>query len=228
MDGVKYQIIKATYNLYYDSPKPANPNIEYPKTTMGFSDQTILWDNDRGMIRSYSERFRIQIETNFGDVFVFRGRASAEVTDIASVVNVETLNKVKEQITQMGIENTDVTASSKGITISIENIQFRADSAVLQGSEQTKLKKISEILKAFPDNDLLITGHTAKVGSEESCQALSEERASAVADYLIKLGTKDKKHVFMKGMGASDPIADNNTEEGKAKNRRVEITIMEQ
>lgn len=227
-DGVKYQIIKANYRLYYDSPKPANPNVEYPASTQGFSDQTILWDNEKGMIRSYSERFRIQIETNFGDIFVFKGRATAEVTDIASVKNAETIAKVKEQISELGIENTDVKANDKGITISIENIQFKADSAILQASEQAKLKKISEILKAFPDNDLLVVGHTALAGTPESCQALSEERANSVADYLVKQGTKDRKHIFTQGKGASEPIAPNTTANGMAKNRRVEITIMEQ
>ena len=227
-DGVKYQIIKANYNLYYDSPVPENPSIEYPAKTMGFSDQTILWDSERGMIRSYSERFRIQIETNYGDVLVFKGFANAEVTDVANVADPEMLEKVKQQITEMGIQDTDVKATEKGITISIENIQFKPESAILQPSELEKLEKISEILKAFPDNDLLVVGHTALAGTAESRQRLSELRAASVADFLINQGAKDKKHIFTKGVGASQPIASNDTPGGKAKNRRVEITIMGQ
>ena len=140
----------------------------------------------------------------------------------------EMLEKVKQQITEMGIQDTDVKATEKGITISIENIQFKPESAILQPSEQEKLEKISEILKAFPDNDLLVVGHTALAGTEESRQRLSELRAASVADFLINQGAKDKKHIFTKGVGATQPIASNDTPGGKAKNRRVEITIMGQ
>ena len=58
-------------------------------------------------------------------------------------------------------------------------------------------------------------------------QLLSEERASAVAEYLIGLEVRDRFHVFTQGFGATRPVATNQTEEGKAKNRRVEITIMD-
>ena len=89
------------------------------------------------------------------------------------------------------------------------------------------MKKIAQILNAYPDNDLLVTGHTALRGTKESRQKLSEERAQAVANYLIRNKVRDKYHVFAKGLGAEVPIADNKTEAGRAKNRRVEITIMD-
>ncbi|MBO4728954.1 MAG: OmpA family protein, partial [Spirochaetaceae bacterium] len=87
-------------------------------------------------------------------------------------------------------------------------------------------EKISEILRNYPANDLLISGYTARAGTEESCIALSKERAAAVADFLVKLGVKDASCIFTQGFGSSFPIADNSTTEGMARNRRVEITIM--
>ena len=113
------------------------------------------------------------------------------------------------------------------MTLSIENIQFRPDSDILMPSERAKLDKIAQILNAYPDNDLLVTGHTALRGTKESRQQLSEERAQAVADYLIRKNVRDKYHVFTHGMGGDAPIADNRTEAGRARNRRVEITIMD-
>ena len=127
----------------------------------------------------------------------------------------------------MNIEDVSVKKSDKGLVISLENIQFKPDSAVLLESEMIKLKKIGEVLKQFSQNDILVTGHTAMAGNAKLRQKLSEQRAQVVADYLIKLGIKDAYHIFTKGFGATQPVASNDTEDGKAKNRRVEIIIMD-
>lgn len=234
-DGQKLHVIKAIYNLYFASPKPDMNSIspakdeyfDYPISTMGYSDQTIYWDNQRGTIQSYTEKFRIQLETVYGNTFVFQGTAGAEITELKQVNNVATIEKVQKEIEDLGIKNTAVSADEKGITISIENIQFKPDSAILQESEKEKLIKIAKILSAFPENDLLISGHTALAGNAQSRQKLSEERASAVAEFLIDLGIKDSHHIFTQGFGATKPIAPNTNTEGMARNRRVEITIME-
>ena len=63
--------------------------------------------------------------------------------------------------------------------------------------------------------------------SEASCQTLSEERADSVAQYLIELGVRDKYHILTTGHGSKVPIAPNSTPKGMAKNRRVEITILD-
>ena len=70
-----------------------------------------------------------------------------------------------------------------------------------------------------------ITGHTDAVGSDEANQILSEGRANAVRDELIKRGIAAER-IEAEGKGESEPIADNATEEGRAKNRRVEFTII--
>jgi outer membrane protein OmpA-like peptidoglycan-associated protein len=233
-DGQKLHVIKATYNLYFTSPtmdsfttNSQNGYFDYPISTMGYSDQTIYFDNERGTIQSYTEKFRIQLETVYGNTFIFQGTAGAEVSDIQRVNTVATIEKVQKELEDLGIQNTEVVSDEKGITISIENIQFKADSAILQNSEKEKLKKIAQILSAFPDNDLLISGHTALAGNAESRQKLSEERANSVAEFLIELGVKDAHHIFTQGFGATKPIAPNTNTAGMARNRRVEITIME-
>lgn len=233
-DGQKLHIIKATYNLYFTSPNmnvsannSQNGYFDYPISTMGYSDQTIYWDNERGTIQSYTENFRIQLETVYGNTFVFQGTAGAEISDIQRVNTVATIEKVQKELEDLGIQNTEVVSDEKGITISIENIQFKADSAILQDSEKEKLKKIAKILSAFPENDLLISGHTALAGNAQSRQKLSEQRATSVAEFLIDLGVKDAHHIFTQGFGATKPIAPNTNTAGMARNRRVEITIME-
>ncbi|MBR5965928.1 MAG: OmpA family protein [Treponema sp.] len=200
---------------------------EVPVATQGYSHQIIWWDNDKGCIDHYREEFRIEILTSSNNILRFEGTAHAEVTDFARTADEKNVAAVIEKINDLGIDDVSVTAGEKGLTLSIENIQFKPDSDILLQSERAKLDKIAQILNAYPDNDLLITGHTALRGTKESRQKLSEERAQAVANYLIRKNVRDKYHVFTKGMGGDVPIADNSTEAGRAKNRRVEITIMD-
>lgn len=222
-----FQVISCKYNLYYESPVPRTPTSDYPVTTMGFSHRIIYWDNDKGMIDHSDETFRIVIETALGDTYDFSGTTHEEVTEFVRTATEENVKQVQQKVKELGIKNVSVKKSDKGLTLSIENIQFEADSAILQESEQEKLKKIAKIIAAYPDNDLLISGHTALAGTEKARQELSEQRADAVAQYLIELGVRDKFHIFTKGFGAKQPIARNDSEEEKAKNRRVEITILD-
>ena len=90
-----------------------------------------------------------------------------------------------------------------------------------------KLDGIVEILGRYPDRDILITGHTALAGTESGRLQLSVERAGAVANYFLELGVRNPDQILQRGVGAQEPVADNSTESGRRKNRRVEITIME-
>lgn len=228
VEGKELHKITAQYTMNFtNKQRPVDNRIDYPYTTMGYSNQTIYWDAINGCINSYSEEFRILIETAYGTTAVFEGTASAEISDFVTTKVKTTTNEIENQLKDLGVENTQVTKTDKGLTISIENIQFLPDSAVLRDSEKEKLKKIAQILSTYKENDLLITGHTALAGSAQARQKLSEERASSVASYLIELGVKDAYHIFSRGFGANQPIADNTTEEGKARNRRVEITILD-
>ena len=227
VDGKLLHVINVEYSIFYDIPVPKGAPSTYPVSSMGYSNQTIFWDNELGTIDSYEDEFRIILEMQNGDKFEFRGISSAEYTERERVSTEDTLMRLQEQLDNLDIENTSVSRDDIGITLSIENIQFMPDSAYLMESEKRKLEKIAELLKAFPNNDLLISGHTALSGTMESCQELSELRSEAVSEYLQKLGVKDAYHIFTRGFGASKPIGDNSTESGMAKNRRVEITIVE-
>lgn len=227
-DDGDLKVISVQYTLYSENPVPQNAETlqDFITSTMGYSRQTIWWDNEKGQIDHYIETFRITMDTAGGLTFDFTGTAQAEVTEFERSATEEKIAEVQKEIEKMGLENVGVEKTEKGLKLTIENIQFEPDSAILVKTEQEKLKLISEILTAY-ENDLLISGHTALAGSPESCQALSEERAASVADYLIKLGVRDKYHIFTQGFGARIPIASNRTEAGKAKNRRVEITILD-
>lgn len=222
-------IFEVKYNLHFsleDKNQFLN-GIEVPIETDGYSHQTIFWDSENGAINNYYENFQIVLKTNANNFFTFEGTANAEVTKLNPVSTEKNAHDMKEKISDLHIEDVSVKQNEKGLTLSLNNIQFKADSAILSESEKIKLQKLSPILSEYKDNDLLVSGHTALRGTENERQALSEKRAAAVADYLIQLGVCDKYHIFTQGFGSKIPVDTNATEDGRKKNRRVEITIME-
>lgn len=137
----------------------------------------------------------------------------------------DTLASMQQQVQEMGLANVSVKRTEEGLTLSVEKIQFEAESAVLRESEFAKLQQIAQILKAYP-NDIMVSGHTAKSNIGRPAQPLSEERAEAVAEYLVQQGVRTRDHIFTQGFGDTRPISPNDTEELRAVNRRVEITLM--
>ena len=108
----------------------------------------------------------------------------------------------------------------------IQNLQFKADSAELLPGEEKRLNQIAEILKLADGAQFLIEGHTADTGYEAGEMKLSKERADSIAAALAKRGIGSERFIC-KGSGSKKPIASNDTSEGKALNRRVEITILD-
>ncbi|MCR5606831.1 MAG: OmpA family protein [Treponema sp.] len=228
-NGKTLHKISVNYSIQFDAPAQEKlwQYNDYPQTTLGHSQQNLYFDVEKGALDHYDETFLISIETVHGNVYRFKGKSSAKVTNFERTRDTTTVQNVQDKIKSLGLENVNVIATDKGLTFSIENIKFLADSAILQDSEQEKLKQIARIIEEYPNNDLLITGYTALAGSKESRKKLSDERAQSVAQFLISLGVKDKKQVFIQGLGAENPVAPSDTEENKARNRRVEITILD-
>lgn len=231
-DGRILHLITAEYQLMYDLPpelilKSKKQAAVFPVTTMGTSKQNLYWDSSVGNLVDYDESFSIRLILNTGDVYDFIGTAHAKVTGLENFNRKKTLAEVKKQLNKLDLRNITVKESKEGITISIENIQFLPDSAELVQSEKEKLDRIAEVLKAYSERDLLITGHTALADTPEARQKLSVERANAVAQYLIEKKVREDHRIFTQGFGAERPIAPNTTEKNRAKNRRVEITIMD-
>ena len=110
-------------------------------------------------------------------------------------------------------------------------VKVTFDSGILFGFNSTKLSEeakssltaFAEVLKSTPDADVAILGHTDNVGTEKANQSVSEKRAKAVADHLKAQGVEGKQLKDVLGMNFSQPIASNDTEEGRAQNRRVEV-----
>ncbi len=107
----------------------------------------------------------------------------------------------------------------------LKNIQFELNSSQLQSISLIELNKLLQLMTDNPNIKVQISGHTDNTGSDVHNMQLSLDRAKAVADYLISKGI-DAKRLTWKGYGASKPVADNTTEEGRALNRRTEFTVV--
>lgn len=113
-----------------------------------------------------------------------------------------------------------------GETIVLNNIFFEFNSYELKNESILELDKVVDLLKKNPRVKILISGHTDNIGTQEYNKKLSEKRAEAVANYL-KSKTIDASRLKVIGYGDTRPISTNETEEGRASNRRTEITILE-
>jgi len=135
------------------------------------------------------------------------------------------MDKQAEEI-ERDIEGARVERVGEGIKITFSSgILFDIDKAALRAEAKENLSKLAKILKKYPDTNILIEGHTDATGSEEHNLELSRARAQAVANYLAGLGVDATRFTIM-GYGESQPIASNETPEGRQANRRVEIAIM--
>jgi outer membrane protein OmpA-like peptidoglycan-associated protein len=104
------------------------------------------------------------------------------------------------------------------------NITFRTDSADLNGSFFQVLDSVGLVLKEYEKTLIEVAGHTDNTGEASYNQALSERRASTVAQYLTSKGVLGQR-IMTVGGGESHPIASNDTPEGRQANRRVELTL---
>lgn len=120
----------------------------------------------------------------------------------------------------------EVERVGEGIKVTLpENIvNFAFDSAALTSAGKANLDKLSEVLKNNPDTNINIYGHTDSKGSDAYNQGLSERRAASVKDYLVSKGIASSR-MFAMGVGEKEPVATNDTEAGRAQNRRVEFAI---
>jgi len=126
-----------------------------------------------------------------------------------------------------GMSDASVEATDEGIRITLLNIQFMPDSAILVESERWKIQETANILRRIPNVRVQVSGHTALAGTAESMMRLSRERADNIASFLVVLGAVKSENISTVGYGATRPVASNATPEGMAANRRIEIMILE-
>lgn len=114
--------------------------------------------------------------------------------------------------------------SARGLIANMSDVLFRSGSVDLLPGARERLAKVSGIVLAYPSLHVSIEGHTDSVGSDEYNQDLSERRAQSVRDYFVRAGIPAGT-VDARGFGKAEPVASNETAEGRQQNRRVELVL---
>lgn len=106
------------------------------------------------------------------------------------------------------------------------HVLFDFDKSILTEADLKELQKAVTFVKKYPGASIRLDGYTDYIGSDAYNIKLSERRAAAVKDYLVKEAGVSSSRITAAGHGKANPVADNDTEGGRAKNRRVEISIL--
>ena len=125
---------------------------------------------------------------------------------------------------QRQIDLLEAKTTERGLVLTLGNVLFSTGRSDLKPGAVSALDKLVSFLNQYPDRNAVIEGHTDNVGSSASNQALSQRRADSVNTYLVQHGIQSQR-LNASGMGEDQPVANNETENGRQQNRRVEIII---
>lgn len=131
------------------------------------------------------------------------------------------VNTLKRQL-----ENLQLRQTESGVVVTLGDVLFDTGQATLLDSAKSSLAEVVDLLQTEPDKLIRIEGHTDSVGSSESNLALSEQRAASVRTALINLGVAENR-VTSIGLGEDFPIASNEDADGRARNRRVDVILLD-
>ena len=219
-----YDLIRVSYNYLVTYPE-----IESQiKKIEGKVRMLIYFDNKIGRER-YKE-YQANITFLWQNKFKrnYRINSFSRTIDTKRIENKEEVIKIlKNNLDQYGAV---VKKTKEGLSVNIM-INFQKDSSSLLEKEKSKLKKLAEVLsdKKFKNRNFLIKGHTSKFKAVSQKQhiKLSQARADAVANYLLKNKILEKKQVLTLGLGSKEPLYPDDDKANASKNRRVEILILD-
>ena len=137
-------------------------------------------------------------------------------------------NKMDKQAREIeqALPGAEVNRVEEGIVLVLgeNSVNFETNKSILTSAAKANLDKLIPVFESYADTDIVIYGYTDSTGPVDFNQKLSRDRAASVRNYLASKGLSNARFQT-KGMGPDDPIASNETVEGRSKNRRVEFTI---
>lgn len=226
-DGKTLLSIRSDYDLYQRTGFRYPKLRLYPLLMTGYSHQIHYFNAEKGREEGYEEEYKLVLTMNTGQVVEYTGKGESHLVEAKTMDKPAMVAEVKKGLEDRGLGDVEVKAAPRGVVINLDQIRFPSESAELIPSEREKVRLIGEILRQYPDRDILVEGHTADVVSASDPQVLSEARAAAVGNELVAEGVRRPDQIVYRGWGSSKPLVPNDTPENRAKNRRVEITVLE-
>lgn len=219
-------VINYYYSVNVDLSGAGFPD-DFPMRIAGENRGVLYWDMESNKPRNMEDAYQI--------AFIF-ATGTKELASAEFHMNIKTENRLYKNYTEKQKETAkdelkkdlpdgvDADVDKRGIVVRMNDLLFDLNSHNLRKDTRDKLDKIAEIIKKkYPDREITVEGYTDNSGENPYNQALSEKRAMKVSEYLKSKSGHDK--FSYKGYGPENPIGDNSTEEGRKKNRRVEIII---
>jgi outer membrane protein OmpA-like peptidoglycan-associated protein len=228
IDGEKIAKVSINYIINYTIRyrQGTSLNSMLPYRVVGYFNQLYYWNLDRGLPHSYRENFDYIFMLSTGDVMEYVGNSRAVLTLTAGAEEDEReIEELRSKLSET-IPSVEVSRTEQGILINIGEILFKFDSDELTQRADRDLDNIVEVLKDYTDRKVRVIGHTDSTGTEEYNLSLSLRRARRTSEELQRRDKSLRGRITYIGMGEKSPVATNSTEEGRRRNRRVEIIIM--
>ena len=187
---------------------------------------TILIDADTRTPVLIRDQIEEQYRYSDGRSIGFRGFALTFYSTPIALDRPGLVAQIERRLEESEVEDIEVTEDDEGVRLSLRDIRFVANEATILPEERGRLDALAETLAAVPDRSFLVVGHTADIGLPDAQQELSVRRARTVVEELTRRGIEADRLIF-EGRGGTEPVAPNDTEAGRAQNRRVEITVLE-
>ncbi|MBS0570154.1 MAG: OmpA family protein [Proteobacteria bacterium] len=189
----------------------------------------------QSMIRAEEvDRLRAEGEQSAQDAQAAQAQADQAQKLIAAQAKATDLARKEAQLAEAAnadlrrrLNNLTATRGAEGMQMTLGDIAFAPGQASLRPTAKASLGKLVAFVNRDPSKPIRIEGHTDSSGNTHANQVLSQRRADAVRDALVAAGVAANR-ITTAGLGESDPVADNGTEEGRARNRRVDVIVQDQ
>jgi OmpA-OmpF porin, OOP family len=223
--GTLVHHVTALYGLRYRAGQDPYGDPEI-REIQGSHEVTLLFASETGEILLFRDMIRRVAVTAAGDIIEHQGFSLTWFDDsprLDRAVFRDEARKIIDQGEETGLEVAEV---PEGMMIRLDDIRFVADQAVILPEERHRLDTVARILLTYPDKTVLVVGHTADLDRPEGQDRLSVERAESIVAELTRRNVEPGRLLY-EGRGAREPIAPNDTPEGRARNRRVEFIILD-
>jgi outer membrane protein OmpA-like peptidoglycan-associated protein len=170
-----------------------------------------------------AEELSIRVDTLEAKLADLERREAAAAAELRRREDAE--RRLREVRAVFDPEEAEVLATDDQVTIRLSGLSFASGSAELGAQNAPLLTKLERVVREFPGSRITVEGHTDNVGDDAVNQALSQQRAIAVRDYLLTSVAMSADRISAVGFGKSRPIAPNDTSEGRRLNRRIDVTI---
>lgn len=213
----------SNYELNFGDSDAAGPRV------FGYVTSIWFWDAQQGIPYYAQEEYNVIIVNEQGIANEFKIKSRSYYRKFRArndAGKIALADRLKENL-QKDNPQLNVRVTDNGVAISLPDLFFDTDSAKLNKPAKESLEKIAQLLKTTDSKHVRVRGHTDSTGDETYNQQLSEKRAERVAEFLIDSAELNPDGISYDGKGARDPVAENSTAEGRARNRRVEIILLD-